>query len=328
MPTIKEMETIHHHTHHSYENVVLNGGGTRGYAFVGAIRKLQELDILRGLRRFAGTSVGAIFATALSIGLSASEIENIRTILDFSHVTSSCFYLADVYRVCNRFGINSLDTLEAQIRKILQTKVNPEITLKELFDKTGKELVIVTCCPNRETPVYLHHAQFPEVHLVDALISSISVPIIFQPRQQNFMGEMDYYVDGGVVDNYPLWIFNDLEKLYSGRLNEVLRDDISDNTLGLKLLSAGETNSEQVYSGRKDLPNIFTFASEIINTMMRQIERTDISDSWIRHTVAIYTGNVYFLNFNLTSEIIDKLIESGKLGVTHFFDEHHLLQIL
>jgi predicted acylesterase/phospholipase RssA len=322
------METIFRDTHHPYENVVLNGGGTRGYAFIGAIHKLQELNILKGLRRFAGTSVGAIFATALSIGFSDAEIENIRTILDFSHVTSSCFYLADVYRVCNRFGINSLDPLDAQLRKIFQTKVDPEITLEELFDMTGKELVIVTCCPNRENPVYLHHAQFPEVHLVDALISSISVPIIFQPRHQNFMGDMDYYVDGGIVDNYPLWIFNDLDKLYTGRLNEVLRDDISENTLGVKLLSTGKTNSEEVYSDRKNLPNIFTFASEIINTMMYQIERIDMADSWIRHTIAIQTGNVYFLNFNLTSKTIDELIENGELGVTHFFDEHDPLQIL
>jgi predicted acylesterase/phospholipase RssA len=311
-----------------YENIVFDGGGTRGYVFVGAIRKLEKLNVLRDLKRFAGTSSGALFATALSIGFSGTEIENIRKILDFSHVTPSCWSLTDVYRVCNCFGINSLDTLNAQIRKIINMKVNPEITLKELFDKTGNELVIVTCCPNRETAVYLHHAQFPKARLIDALASAISVPIIFQPRKQNFMGDMDYYVDGGIVDNYPLWIFNDLDKLYANRLNEVLRDDISPNTLGLKLYSDGGTNCEQSYSDRKELRNIFTFASEIINTMMRQIEKIDLPESWNRQTIPIQTGNVYFLNFALTPEIIDELIQNGELGVTRFFDEHDPLQIL
>jgi predicted acylesterase/phospholipase RssA len=312
----------------SYENTVFNGGGTRGYGFIGAIRKLEEMNLLRGITRFAGTSVGALFATTLSIGFSGTEIENIREILDFNHVTPSCWPLTYIYRVCNHFGINPLDTLEAQIRKIVNIKVNPDITLSELFDKTGNELVIVACCPNRKSAVYLHHAQFPKVTLIDALVAAISVPIIFQPRKQNFMGEMDYYVDGGIVDNYPLWIFNDLDKLYTGRLNEVLRDDISENTLGIKILRDDRTNSEHVCSDRKELRNMFTFASEIINTMMHQIENIDIAESWNRHTVHIHTGNVDFLNFDLTSEIIDELIINGKSAVTHFFDEHDPLQIL
>ena len=59
-----------------YTNLVLQGGGPKGIAYIGAIKVLEE-NLGKGLphiRRVAGTSAGAITAVALALGLSHDEI--------------------------------------------------------------------------------------------------------------------------------------------------------------------------------------------------------------------------------------------------------------
>lgn len=51
-----------------FRNLVFEGGGVKGSAYIGAIRALNEEGILPEIQRFGGTSAGAI--TALLLGLS------------------------------------------------------------------------------------------------------------------------------------------------------------------------------------------------------------------------------------------------------------------
>jgi len=167
--------------------------------------------------------------------------------------------------------------------------------------------------------VYLHHSTYPKVTLINALLASITVPFLFKPRKFKFLGEMDYYVDGGTVDNYPIWIYNDLELLYSGKIDDIPRNIISSRTLGLKLLSKGEKNNADVFTGRRKIENISTYAVTLVNTLMVQIQRGDISKSYINQTVAIDTGDIYFLDFNITHKKIDMLVENGIDGIKRYF---------
>lgn len=294
-----------------FENLSFEGGGCRGFAYCGAIKALDEAGILSNLKRFSGTSVGALFAALLASDFSATEIINISDILDFSSLSTTGCCLSTMYNVWNNFGVNSLNKIEIQFRQILKKKVDPDITLKGLYDLTSKDLVIVTCCLNKEHPLYFHHSQFPDIKLIDAMIASISVPFIFQPRKYTFMGTSDYYVDGGLVDNYPIWVFNDLNALYQNKLDLVDKEKIVPSTLGLKLLGQDEENSIKVYNGRKQIKNVLGLGIQIINTLMMQIERSEISTSYIKQTVPIQTGDVYFLDFEITKEKRDILIQSG-----------------
>lgn len=53
-------------------DVVLEGGGAKGFAFVGALQALQEADLR--IRRVVGTSAGAITALMLAAGYTAHEL--------------------------------------------------------------------------------------------------------------------------------------------------------------------------------------------------------------------------------------------------------------
>ena len=62
---------------HPPENLVFQGGGPKGIAYVGVIEALEEKDLLRSLKRVAGTSAGSINAGLLAVGYKAEEIKQI-----------------------------------------------------------------------------------------------------------------------------------------------------------------------------------------------------------------------------------------------------------
>ncbi len=66
------------------ENLVLQGGGPKGIAYVGALQELQERGQLRELRRVAGTSAGAITATLLALNYTAAEMQQLMCATDLT----------------------------------------------------------------------------------------------------------------------------------------------------------------------------------------------------------------------------------------------------
>lgn len=302
----------------SYENLVFEGGGTRGFAYCGAIEELDKLGILSKITRFAGTSIGALFASLLVLGYTSDEINNLPSIFDFSYFTTRCSPVS-MYKLWNYYGVNNTQQLMRQLSQIIKQKFSENITLQELYDLTNKELVICTCCLNREIPVYLHHTKFPEVKLVDAITASMSVPMFFQANQYDFLGTLDYYTDGGIVDNYPIWIFNDSDILHNETQSILDKTTVNPRTLGVKLLYNDETNTSEVFAGRKEINSLFDYSNQIISSMMMQIEKSVISDKYIEHTISIQCGNIYFLDIHLTKQQILYLIDAGKQAVTNFF---------
>ena len=62
----------------TYKNLVFEGGGVRGYAYKGVIEELNNIGILKNFTRFAGTSIGALFAALLAVGFTSYEIKYYR----------------------------------------------------------------------------------------------------------------------------------------------------------------------------------------------------------------------------------------------------------
>ncbi|XP_019626164.1 PREDICTED: uncharacterized protein LOC109471315 [Branchiostoma belcheri] len=57
-----------------FENLVFEGGGAKGIAYIGVCKVLEDAGILPQITRFAGTSAGAITAALLAIGLTPQEM--------------------------------------------------------------------------------------------------------------------------------------------------------------------------------------------------------------------------------------------------------------
>ena len=57
-----------------FRNLAFQGGGSKAFAYHGAVRVLEAEGVLGPIERVAGTSAGATLATLLSMRLDVSEI--------------------------------------------------------------------------------------------------------------------------------------------------------------------------------------------------------------------------------------------------------------
>ena len=83
-----------------FRNLVFEGGGVKGIAYVGALEVLDDRGILSDIGRVAGTSAGAITATLLALGATRDQVEAICRGTDFrSFMDASWLFPVNVTRL-------------------------------------------------------------------------------------------------------------------------------------------------------------------------------------------------------------------------------------
>ena len=187
-------------------NLVFSGASTKIFLFLGFLKYLEECDknFLDNIKSFAGTSSGSIISTGLALGFTVSELEELLIKLDFSQFKE--INSEGIINFLDNYGLNNCYMFEKVFRIIFKKKINDEnITFQELFLKTNKTLTIVASNITRGETIYFNHINTPDIRLIDALISSISIPIIYMPKKIND----DLYVDGGLTNNFPINLFED-----------------------------------------------------------------------------------------------------------------------
>ncbi len=155
--------------------LVLSGGGARGVAHLGVMKALEEFGIKPSI--LSGTSAGAIAAAFYAKGYSIAEILSIIKkghFFSFSNILfkkQGCFSMKGFESIyATYFPTNSFSELNIPIHVAATDILKGEI-------------------------VY-----FSSGDLSKSLMASSCVPVVFQPIQYN----NTYYVDGGVLDNFPI----------------------------------------------------------------------------------------------------------------------------
>lgn len=88
-----------------FKNLVFEGGGIKGIAYIGAMQVLQEKGILPTIQRVGGTSAGAINATLFALGFTLPEQRTILKKLDFNNFMDDNWGLVrDTNRLIQKFG--------------------------------------------------------------------------------------------------------------------------------------------------------------------------------------------------------------------------------
>ncbi len=88
-----------------FKNLVFEGGGVKGIAYVGALEVLDREGILKDVKRVAGTSAGAMMAVLVGLRYSAEEVRNILWKLNFKNFMDSSFGIVrDTTRLFNEYG--------------------------------------------------------------------------------------------------------------------------------------------------------------------------------------------------------------------------------
>ena len=88
-----------------FKNLVFEGGGVKGIAYVGAFKELKKREILQNIARVGGTSAGAINAVLLTLDYSYKQTEEILTNLDFNNfMDDSWGVVRDTKRLVEKYG--------------------------------------------------------------------------------------------------------------------------------------------------------------------------------------------------------------------------------
>jgi len=158
--------------------IALGGGGSRGYAHVGVLRRLEKEGY--HIQAAAGTSAGGIIAALYAAGYTPDEMEARFTELDQSKLfgrTSKdgpgLLGLSGAEKVLeNYFGTRSFEDL-----KLLCAVAAVDL-------QTGREVIL------------------SQGRVVDAIMATIAVPGIFPPKE--YQGTQ--LVDGAVLNPVPVSI--------------------------------------------------------------------------------------------------------------------------
>ena len=70
---------------YQFRNLIFEGGGVKGIAYIGAMKVLEEKGVMENVLRVGGTSAGAINATLVALGFTNDEQRGILQKLDFNN---------------------------------------------------------------------------------------------------------------------------------------------------------------------------------------------------------------------------------------------------
>ena len=327
-----------------FKNLVFKGGGIKGTAYLGAIKALYENGIIEQIERVAGSSAGAITATLLCFNKDLQSINSMMNSLNFQLVsqlksefeTKEPVWLPKfigkevlklssdveaVQRLISRYGWYSSEYFYNWLKSIIAENCggNPLATFTD-FKKCGhKDLFIIATNASRLDVSVFSYDKTPLVPVADAVRMSMSIPLFFETMQFNGaqIGVGDIYVDGGVLLNYPIHIF-DKEQYSKG--NIWYRNGINWETLGFYLYA-----SPNLISENEPISNFKDYITHLYECYNISLQLSEVDNNQIdkRRTVIINTLDVKATEFNLNSADLryQNLINEGFDATTQFLGE-------
>ncbi|HDO30326.1 MAG TPA: patatin, partial [Desulfobacteraceae bacterium] len=208
---------------YNFRNLVFEGGGVKGIAYLGALEVLAEREIISGIKKIGGTSAGAINAILLGLGFTSKETKDILWSLDFNDfMDDSWGIVRDTERLIDEFGWYKGDYFRDWIGKLIKEKTgNSESTfadIEAMKDKRNfKSLYFMGTNLSTSFSEVFSAEHTPRICVADAVRISMSIPLFFAAKR-SVRG--DVYIDGGVLANYPVKLFDRKKYLSSKNYTE------------------------------------------------------------------------------------------------------------
>lgn len=320
-----------------YKNLVLEGGGIRGFAYTGAFEVLDSLDILDDIERVGGTSAGAIQASLLAVGYTPAEIMEIALDVPLRKLNDGG-WLKGPKRLKKNFGWYKGEKLSAWIEGLIEKKTgNGNITFAELYRdrsiKGYKELYITGTDLTYQCMRVFSHETYPDMRIKDAVRISASIPLYFGAvliddrgkvyKEPDPSKQLHVMADGAVMGNYPIFLF-DSTKYLSGITIPVNRYVVNPETLGLLMEMPEMIEHRRKESGHYPLPinSMRDYVKALYITLIDKSNPDGSDTASLRRTIAISNMNISGRIRKISRETLDGFIECGREGVRNFFTRH------
>ncbi|MBS1486417.1 MAG: patatin-like phospholipase family protein [Bacteroidetes bacterium] len=176
--------------------IALSGGGARGIAHIGVLKALEEMGV--EIAVISGTSAGSIVASLYAQGLKPDQIFQLVAQLSLRKSVRPAWSMA---------GLFTMDGVRDLILKNIPG--NNFSTLKIPLTIAATDL-------RKGEAVYFNSGE-----LATAVVSSCSIPVVFNPVSLNG----NVYADGGLLDNLPArCIRHQCDFLIGSHCNEISKE--------------------------------------------------------------------------------------------------------
>ncbi len=262
---------------------VFGGGGTRGIAYAGALMEwlaYTKYNLKLNLKGCAGTSIGGLYAAALCCGV---PIERIMVIAKDTNLID--IVNADITNLWSYWGMESGNSIVGWLTNIIG-----EVTFRELYENTGRYLELVVTNLNTGEAEYLSHRTFPDMKVSKGVAMTMALPPVFAPIK---LLNGNLYIDGGVIDNYPIERFN---------ANEVLG-------FRVKWGHCPNLDSFEHYFSR------VMYCATVSGVLAKY---NNLDDEYKDRSITIDTGDVPTINWRLHPTTVIQCIAQGRCAVRQF----------
>lgn len=298
---------------------VLEGGGVKGIALVGALKAFEEKGY--SPNRIAGTSAGAVVGAAYAAGARAPELHTLLVKTKFSQFTDPTLLerlpvpfvntvLSEIVDKGEYKGSKLEDFFAALLEKhgvsafadlkLADPGMDPNVPLEQRY----KFVAVVADATRGE------EARFPwdydaryglprdQQSVARALHMSSAIPFFFVPvpLQSQITGETSLMVDGGVTNGFPVGIFD-------------RTDGVAPRwpTFNISL-------SSRQAADRKvgEIGGVLDYGQRLFTTLLEGRSREEVSrGDRLRRTVFIDTSFVDATDFNVDPATAERLFQSG-----------------
>ncbi len=214
--------------------LVLSGGGTRGFAHLGALKALEEKgikpDIISGVS--AGSIVGALYAD----GKGAE---------DALKAISSKSLVSLLKLMVPRDGLLKMTGFEKTLKRHLSAKRFEDLKIPLIIHAVNVNTV--------------EYTRFDSGPLIPAIKASSSIPVVFPPVV--IKGEQ--YLDGGLINNFPAEPLRDICQTVIGINANPLGDEQNISGLLKIAIRSFHLAMSNHADTRKDLCDIYIAPEEL-----------------------------------------------------------------
>ncbi len=311
-------------------DLVLEGGGVKGIALVGAVAVLQEAGYT--FPRVAGTSAGSIVGALVASGMPAEHMLEVMRTTDYSKFQDGTILdklgpLGQGASILFQQGIYEGEYLKEYLRGLLPDEMEtfaglrlPEDPKSDLPAERRYKLVVMASDVSRHVLVrfpwdYPDYGLEPDAQsVVEAVRASMSIPFFFEPTHLDFVRTDEIgkehrdkctLVDGGMLSNFPVGAFDRTD----GRPPRW-------PTFGVKLSGkpGAPPKPSPIYG-----PLSLTFG--MLATLIGWSDRGHVNDPSIcQRTIFVDTFGISAVAFDLSASDQTRLYDSGRTSATQFLE--------
>lgn len=303
-------------------NAVFEGGGVKGIGLVGAVAATERLGY--SFAHVAGTSAGAIVAACIAAGYTAIEMEEILKSIDYlkfkdEGVEDKIPLAGPLVSLLLENGLYEGKYFENWLRDLLLQKNIRTFGDLVMEDCKGDprhryRLQVIASDITRGRMLILPNdlAEYDidpdSTDVAWAVRMSMSIPFFYEPvLLRNKKREVFYIVDGGILSNFPVWIYDDD------------KSHCTFPTFGYKLVEPEEGKPREISGPVSLLKALFA-------TMVEAHDARYIKDRNFMRTVPIPTLGIQTTQFEMSPEQSEQLYQSGYRAGEEFFQQWNLTQ--